>query len=960
MGEVYEAQDLVLRTQVALKTILPGFAEDPKSLDRFRREVLLARRISHPNVCRIHELYSTRTSTGEPLHFLTMEFLDGETLTQRLHRHGPMSTDELLPVLRQVCAALDAAHAEGVVHRDFKPSNVMLVAREGDGTRPGGVRAVVTDFGIARSLLADPGAAEKVTGVGLLGTPEYMAPEQVTGGEVGPAADIYALGVVLYEALTGKTPFPGATPLECAVRRVNERPTAPRELLPRLPGEWNRAILRCLEQDPARRFSTASDLVEALDHPGMRRRRFLVPVAVIAGILAVGAAGAAWWGALHRARHDERWLRAEVIPELHRLADSDQLLAAQLLAMKAEAEFPANQALKDAWHTFSLLATVRSEPAGARVSFRDYQGTDPVWHPLGTTPFTIRFPRGFYRVRLELEGHRTAEFAGGWSSFARPILLDRLEAHGEDLVHVPGESFRPNDRGSALELEDFLIDKHEVTNRRYRAFVDAGGYQRPEFWRHAFVKDGRTLGWEQAIAQFRDRTGRPGPGTWELSSYPRGQDSHPVGGLSWYEAAAFAAFEGRDLPTIHHWKRAAGLSAARWIIPASNFSEKGPAPVGQYQGLSVSGALDMAGNVREWCFNEGAGGLVGRIIAGGGWDQPSYTFANDRFVQSPWDRSPANGVRLMTFLKPEPNLEQARQPVITMVRDYSKEMPAGDTEFRIYRRMYDYDRRPLKEVIQAREPGMDWVRERVTFDAAYAGSRVTAYLFLPRSSRPPYQTILYFPGTVATELKSFDEDFAFWDFIIRSGRALMYPVYRGTFERQDELDTSVAEETVAYRDAVIQWTQDLRRSIDYLETREDIDRERLGFFGFSWGGAMGGLIPAVESRLKVSVLHVSGLNPARPLPEADPFNFLPRVKIPTLMLNGRYDAIFAHESSQLPMFRGLGAPVGLKRHIIYEAGHFAPRDQLIKETVDWYDRHLGPVTFPRPLSGSETQRASPP
>ena len=165
---------------------------------------------------------------------------------------------------------------------------------------------------------------------------------------------------------------------------------------------------------------------------------------------------------------------------------------------------------------------------------------------------------------------------------------------------------------------------------------------------------------------------------------------------------------------------------------------------------------------------------------------------------------------------------------------------------------------------------------------------------------------------------------------------------------------------MAYRDAVIQWTQDLRRSIDYLETREDIDRERLGFFGFSWGGAMGGLIPAVESRLKASVLHVSGLFPARPLPEADPFNFLPRVKIPTLMLNGRYDAVFAHESSQVTMFRGLGAPVGLKRHIIYEAGHFVPRDQLIKETVDWYDRHLGPVTFPRPPSGSETQRASPP
>src|SRR5678815_4053308 len=121
----------------------------------------------------------------------------------------------------------------------------------------------------------------------------------------------------------------------------------------------------------------------------------------------------------------------------------------------------------------------------------------------------------------------------------------------------------------------------------------------------------------------------------------------------------------------------------------------------------------------------------------------------------------------------------------------------------------------------------------------------------------------------------------------------MYPIYRGTFERQKELDTSMAEETVAYRDAVIQWTQDLRRSIDYLETREDIDRERLGYFGFSWGGELGGLIPAVEPRLKVSVLHVSGLLSTRPLPEADTFNFLPRVKIPIPV---SYTHLRAHET----------------------------------------------------------------
>src|SRR5262249_49486726 len=208
---------------------------------------------------------------------------------------------------------------------------------------------------------------------------------------------------------------------------------------------------------------------------------------------------------------------------------------------------------------------------------------------------SIRFPRGYFQVRLELEGYRTMELGASTYTFlSRPMQLDRLDASPDDLIHVPRGPPAPTEESNAPALEDFLIDKYEVTNGRYKAFVDAGGYQRREFWRHPFVKDGRTLSWEEAIALFKDRTGRPGPSTWELSTCAPGEDRSPVGGLSWYEAAAFGAFEGRELPTFHHWRRAASAAAAGWMIPASNFGGKGSAPVGQYQGLSSSGALDMA------------------------------------------------------------------------------------------------------------------------------------------------------------------------------------------------------------------------------------------------------------------------------------------------------------------------------------------------------------------------------
>lgn len=212
MGEVYEALDSELGSPVAVKTILPALASNWGVVERFRREVLLARRVTHANVCRIFELYSTEVSTGDPLKFLTMEFLDGESLARRLKRVGRVSSREALSLLRQMVAALEAAHTQGIVHCDFKPSNVILVPLE---PRPSDnlsdVRAVVTDFGIARALVLAPESEGTQTSA-RAGTPHYMAPEQVTGDEVGPATDIYALGLVLYEMLTGSLPFAGVTP----------------------------------------------------------------------------------------------------------------------------------------------------------------------------------------------------------------------------------------------------------------------------------------------------------------------------------------------------------------------------------------------------------------------------------------------------------------------------------------------------------------------------------------------------------------------------------------------------------------------------------------------------------------------------------------------------------------------------------------------------------------------------
>ena len=290
MGEVYEAEDRVLRERVALKTIRPDVAGDERTMERFLREVQLARSVTHPNVSRTFDVFH-----HEGFAFLTMELLSGETLSQRLARGGRMTPDEAMPFVEQMAAALSAAHDAGIIHRDFKSANVMLVP---DERRESGVRVVVTDFGLARRNRATRGSAASLTETeAVLGTPDYMAPEQLEGRELTPATDVYALGIVMYEMVTGKPPFQGDTPLSVALKKLKEAAPSPRGHVPDLPPRWEKAILRCLERNPVDRFSSAGDLVRALQGeeippgPGQVARRRRKLAAVVAGILLAAAAG---------------------------------------------------------------------------------------------------------------------------------------------------------------------------------------------------------------------------------------------------------------------------------------------------------------------------------------------------------------------------------------------------------------------------------------------------------------------------------------------------------------------------------------------------------------------------------------------------------------------------------------------------------------------------------------------
>jgi len=940
MGVVYKAEDLRLGRFAALKFLSPLLVRDGDAKRRLFDEARAASALDHANVCTIYDI--EETPDGQV--FIAMAYCEGETLKQRLER-GPLPPSEAARIALQVARGLARAHHSGIVHRDVKPANIIVTV---DG------EAKLLDFGIAKLSTGD-----MTQSASTLGTIAYMAPEQVQSRTVDDRSDVWALGVVLYEMLAGHRPFHGAGDYELLQAIVEERP-AP--LPSTVPAQLAGILDRALEKEPGRRYASAGELMQALDawlqpsaavpQPAGRtwtRRRMSAALAVIV-IAAVGL-GAFWaWRS-----SGSRWARNVALPEVLRLADQDMYGEAFLLATQAEAHLGADPVLASAWSRISRMIPITTRPEGADVSFR-LIGRNDEWHLVGRTPLTsARVPRGVFEWRVDKAGFEPLEFirATFLPAIDFGITLPAVGTRPQGMVGVSVPqlglvlTLTGFDYNKGVPSPDYFIDRHEVTNAEFKAFVDAGGYVKREYWTEPFVRDGAAIDWTTAMTLFRDRTGRPGPATWQGGMYPSGQEQFPVGGVSWYEAAAYAAFRGKSLPTIYHWTLAATPELGSSITRTSNFGGGGPASTAVPRGLGPFGTYDMAGNLKEWVWNEQPG-TGWRYILGGSWNEPDYQFIYSD-LRSPFDRSETNGFRCVSFATGAASPAVLSEPVSTPARDYSVERPVADDVFRIYADQYAYDRVPFDARVEQIEDGSPhWRHELVTVAAGYGSERLPIHLFLPKNVKPPYQSVLYFPGSSAIRSEtSASLQMQAIDFIVMSGRAVAYPVYKFTYERHDpKVTSSWPEPTRAYKTWTQQIVLDGRRTLDYLETRSDVDGARLAYYGASWGARLGPLTIALDSRLKAGVLVLGGLCPGKAPPEVDPFNFAPRVRVPILMLNGDQDYIFPVQTAQRPLFELFGTPAADKRHVLYPGGHdiiATHRSQVIQEVVGWLDRYLGRV-----------------
>ncbi|MCZ6918472.1 MAG: SUMF1/EgtB/PvdO family nonheme iron enzyme [Gemmatimonadetes bacterium] len=906
-----------------------------------------------------------------------MPFVEGESLRDRLNREPQLPIEEALDITKDIAAALAHAHEHGVVHRDVKPENVLLVDGE----------ALVADFGIALAVAS--ASPERLTATGLsIGTPAFMSPEQI-GGEaaIDGRSDIYSLGCVLFEMLAGEPAFSGPTVQSIIAKALADPPPSVRHERPEVSRAIDAAIIKSLAKSPDARFDTARAFADALHveqapvpAPGGGRMR----ATLAAAALALGAVAFLWWQSTQVAK------ARDLLPRITALADAREYAEAYELAQSVEERLVDDSTLARLMYHAADFLTVTSEPAGARVAIQPFTGdaqSSAEVQVIGETPITgYRIPRVDHRVVITRDGFDTVEriasttlsrSSAGRSSVrstafvpervsgllptqaeaallgAREVVLDVVliphDRGRSDMVFVPGGAYElvsPDaPLGLSTTLADFFLDRFEVSNEAFREFVLQGGYGRPEFW--AGTPDA-------ALGALVDRTGLPGPREWSSQAIPTGLNGHPVTGVTWYEAAAYCASVGKRLPTIFEWEKAVrkgelgrsgilmpwGLMVSMGAAAArANFNSTGTVPTDALPfGISPYGAYAAAGNAKEWLANRMG---TGYTVTGGSWEDPAYLYT-EYGSQLATLASAALGFRCATTAE-ENDSDQGAQP-IEMDERTPVYTPVDRPTFESLLAHYRYDPQPANPRLDNTTETDGWVRERIWIDGV-EGDSVLLYFYVPQRGVPPYQTIVHVPGSGVFCCETLREatEWAIGP-LIQAGRAVIAPVLKGMVERGWGPDYTRPEtQSVRFRDEMVRHATELRLGIDYLEERDDVDMDRLAYLSVSWGGGSRLGFAVVDDRYKAVVFIGGGIDErVKPvLPEADNVNFAPYIDVPTLLLNGGNDEEHPWISRALPLWNLLREP---KELVLVEGGGHVPSvEDRIPPINDFLDRTLGRV-----------------
>lgn len=1004
MGIVYEAQQPSLNRRVALKVLSVGLDYSKKSIARFKREAEAAARLHHTNIVPIHT-----TGVDNQVPYYAMELVRGPSLDQVLDqlrqessqepevpsrsnlaeeeqpfridtlcnatdntpsgtstfRSGVSYYDNVARMIAEVADALEHAHQEGIIHRDIKPSNLLL--------GPDG-RIRISDFGLAR-IREEPGMT--VTGE-LMGSPRYMSPEQVSveGSAVDHRADIYSLGVTLYELITLRPAFDAIERDRILNQVLQKEPAAARNINPRVPTDLETICQKAMQKSPPDRYQTAVDLADdlrrfvnrhsisarrigwlGLSVKWCRRNRPLAAVTAI--LLFVLVAGSVWF-ATEKFRQQRDW--GLVVAEIESRIDNNAWQA-RLLIDSAWERFPRRRVeLESLLSRVGRELRIESKPAGAEIFVRPFQFETGEWLSLGKTPIPKAIlptkPFQNYHVRAELDGYEKL-ITFNHTGYSHHKTWSLVISKRPDMVVVgPGYrgygsriSWRMN-RRMPSDIPTFEIDKHEVTNGQFEDFVRAGGYEKPEYW-------AKTLGeaWENIVKDFTDQDGKLGPAAWRNGMYPEGMRDHPVVGVSWYEAMAYAQFSKKQLPTMYHWLYAAFFSGwspeydsyNRFNIGRKRLTHRAVSE--SMRSANFHGAQDMVGNVKEWCLNEGDAGY--RFAMGGSWLDDDGT-AFDPITFKPTDRRPDVGFRCAVY---EPNHKwSVAMPVQWRnVPTEIKPIPSN------YVQQFKFNRkRPWRTSGPETRTFHGVEAQYVEFDAGYGKhERIGCYIIFPDRTKyaPPFQVMIGSSPILDKSGKAVTHEPRFRNYspMMSGGRVLILPTFWGLSHNRQSGDFKPGfpseQENDVYIDGVAKMAKDLIRTVDFLHDEYPsigggnlLDTNKLIFVSCgrleSECMIVADKLVSGKNRFAATFFSGGGIFNALQPAEVDQLTYLPHLDTPTVIINWAGSIEHPFEFSQKGMLKHLRSLPDEQKKLYsipgFQWGSF-PLEHLERECNSWLD-----------------------
>tara|TARA_B100001564_G_scaffold80966_1_gene65164 strand:- start:2215 stop:4461 length:2247 start_codon:yes stop_codon:yes gene_type:complete len=515
--------------------------------------------------------------------------------------------------------------------------------------------------------------------------------------------------------------------------------------------------------------------------------------------------------------------------------------------------------------------------------------------------------------------------------------------------------FRPSKRNQFLWLpgiylgdknkwEEFTISKTEVSNLEYKEFIDDNGYKKPRYWDFPIEIDGQIYEFENTIKIFKDKFGQFGPASWSYSKFPENQENFPVTGISWFEARAYANYAGMKLPNIYQWLDSAKLT--NWdlvVLPDndnSNLNSNFLREVDDERGINSYGIRNLSGNVREWTTNPHGNNRY--AILGGAYFDKSYSFSSF-YSLSPFDRSEGNGIRLVSSEKNEFLDEKI---IEYEKRDIINEKDVSDEVFEVYKDQFYYNYfEPKVETKMIKGYDKNYNVEKFQMKTVYENNEpLHGYIIYSKKTEGKLKPVIVFPSASgifnSSDSEMIKSEINQKKYLLDEGYSLILPIYYSTFSRKKTINTWWANESDNYKQTIIKIGKDFKRSIDYLEIRNDMDMKNLSYYGYSWGSITSNILLAIEKRVKTAFLAAGGIQLPKSKKEIDPSIFVRRINIPIMHVYGKSDGFFRYEDSFIPWKNLIGSD---SRDIFIieldEIGHGIPPDILLKNHLNFLKKY---------------------